>query len=539
MDRVPPELVPLLVVWASCLYMPFAVALYVYFKHHPSLRHRMPTGTAIAGMCATIFCLAQPLCVLYGASIDCRLALVVLQLSCATSAFVLVWTAFTVLVLYGITEIITSPTNVSLERAALWTSFRGMIIPTVQIPLGICASITWNLPQIILLTLHSKALEPLSYAECVQLPVYTTQSIVQFVQALALVLTFLYVAYQLRSTLDTFRLRRSFTRTSLYMLLLGFLALIDVLLETLVSLEAYHVPELLWALALQGVVTLNVLLPLIGAYRGRHQVQRIRGSVSLQANLDTYMQIDEYFESFLDFCVEVHDNIGVAVLQAWRACVAFHHDASPYSVIEFYQLFIATGGASSIHAVLDDEMRRMYAKRVQHLKKKTLLTPRTIKVVPLAFSGDIHFYQPLRHELVNKLVAHQLRGYENHELGKNWLAFHTRRRSIHSLEYVQRVATRSILDVDAGLSEKSLDRQLEPTPSMLLSSQVASSSNLETPSSFRRKNLLKVMSDASFHAKCGGRAFDDLMGHGNSKSVAALAPRAPDRAASAKLLPPR
>ncbi|KDO24472.1 hypothetical protein SPRG_10288 [Saprolegnia parasitica CBS 223.65] len=484
MNGVPPELVPLLAVWASCLYMPFAVALYVYFKRHPSLRHRMPTGTAIAGACATVFCLTQPLCVLYGAEMDCGLALVVLQVSCATSSFALVWTAFTVLVLYGITEIIASPTSVPLERAALWTSFRGMIIPTVQIPVGICASITWNLPQIILLTLHSDEIGSLTYAECVQLPLHTTQSVVQIVQALVLVLTFLYVAYQLRSTLDTFRLRRCFTRTSLYMLLLGVFAVIDVLIETVVSLAAYHITELLWTLALQGVVIFNILLPLIGAFRGRHQVQRIRGSVSPQVNLDTYLQIAECFDNFLDYCNEAQDSTGIAMLQAWQACVAFHHAASPYNVVEFYQLFVASGGAGSIHAVLDDEMRRMYAKRVQHLKKKTLLTPRAIKVVPLASSGDIHFYQPLRHELINKLVTCQLRGYEKHELGKDWLAFHTRRRSIHSLEYVQRVATRSILDTDTGNS-KSPSKQLQPTPSMLLSSLAASSNplpNLETQS---------------------------------------------------------
>ncbi|OQR82318.1 hypothetical protein ACHHYP_16217 [Achlya hypogyna] len=472
--------------------MPIAVAVYIRYRAHPSLRHRMPTGTAIAGACAAVFCLAQPLCVMYAADIRCGAALLVLQVSCNTSLFVLVWTALTVLVLYGITEIISQPNSVSPDRAALWNTFRGMIIPTVQIPAGICVGLTWNLPQLLMIVLNNDALH-LTYANCVQLPFHATIVIVQMCQTMALVAVFLFVAYQLQFTLDTFRLRRSFQRTSLYMLFCGVLGAVYAIVGAFMSsLSTYFFPELLWTLALQGVVLFNVFLPLLGAYHSRHQVHRLKGCVSLQVNLDSYLQSEEAFLSFLEFC-----GSDTAVLVAWKACVDYHDGRSSLSVFEFYQRYVAPTGAHSVHAALQEESRRAYAKRIQHLKKKTpvLLATHAVKVVPLADSADRHIYQPLRHELANVLTKTKLQAYEASEHGKEWLAYHTRRRSIHSLEYVQKVATRSVFDAETPPGSSDL---------IAATDSIAASTNTLQPSqqtdvgstSVRRKKLFKVMSEA-------------------------------------------
>jgi hypothetical protein len=69
--EIPGALQPLMILWVYYIYMPFAVLLYLYFRDLPTIKHRMPIGTASAGMFASIFCLVQPLCILYGDSIGC------------------------------------------------------------------------------------------------------------------------------------------------------------------------------------------------------------------------------------------------------------------------------------------------------------------------------------------------------------------------------------------------------------------------------------------------------------------------------------
>ncbi|OQS00930.1 hypothetical protein THRCLA_05812 [Thraustotheca clavata] len=467
--------IPLIVAWICYLYMPFAVTLYLFYKRLPSLKHRMPMGTAISGAFATIYCLAQPLCSVYGSSIQCGTAMVILMIAFNSSAFVLVWTAFTVLVLYGITEIIAQPNRVPHNRAALWNTFRGMIIPTIQIPVGVAAGIMWNLPQIIILLLNNNYLTNFSYSECTQLPFVQIQVIITVCQAGIIVALFSFVAFQLRFTLDTFQLRRSYELTSFFMICCGIcVGAYTITVNYVDSISSYYIPEILLTLSIQCIVFFNIVLPLIGAYHTRNNVHQHKGSASLQVNLDTYLQTEESYLSFFEYCGQ-----GNALLVAWKACVDFQRGQCNLSIMEFYQQYMAQNGPKSVYNYIDEDTRRTYTKRVYLVKKKSSSRLLKTKIAPIPENVDVHFFQPLRRELINVMIQTKLPGYEQDELGKDWLIYQSRRRSIHSLEYVQKVATRSVLDINA--SEDSLE-VIDPLESLILSSDAIQASTGFFPS---------------------------------------------------------
>jgi hypothetical protein len=58
------------------------------------------------------------------------------------------------------------------------------------------------------------------------------------------------------------------------------------------------------------------------------------------------------------------------------------------------------------------------------------------------------------------MVTKMLPTFQVHELARDWLAFHTRRRSIHSFEFVQRVASKSTV-----LSESQESANVQPPTS--------------------------------------------------------------------------
>ncbi|KAH9086388.1 hypothetical protein LEN26_020151 [Aphanomyces euteiches] len=436
------SVVPFMLLWASYIYMPIAVMIYLYFRDLPTIKHRMPTGTACAGILASIYCLVQPPCILYSEQVACGSVLLVLVTTGNTAVFVLVWTAFTVLVLYGITEIIARPTHVSHDRVAVWNYFRGMIIPGIQVPAGICVCVVWNLPHIILLVLNAPTISQLTYAQCSSLAFFDVITYIAIGQVTVVLAAFLFVAYQLRYTMDTFLVRSSYEYTSVYMLVCSCLCLTNwAVSHYTTALSQYHLSEMLTTQALQGIVFFNILLPLISAYKERHKIQDLTGSTSLQVNWDSYLQNSENYMSYMEFC---HGQ--TAILLAWKACADFREGESKLDAFELYQQHIAPDGTFSVYPLLPESIRRKYSKMIHRLKKNaSLVMINGSKVVPQVEEVDVEFFEPLRQELVRIMVTTDLAKYEQDELGKDWMVFHTRRRSIHSLEYVQKVATKSDL----------------------------------------------------------------------------------------------
>ncbi|ETV97085.1 hypothetical protein H310_09906 [Aphanomyces invadans] len=434
------EMLPLMLSWITYLYMPVAVVVYLCYRERPSIKHRLPIGTASAGLFASVYCLAQPLCTYFSESASCGSTLLVLTITCNTAVVVLVWTSFVVLVLYSITEIIAQPTNVSHDRVAMWNYFRGMIIPSIQVPVGICVCVVWNLPHILLLALNATNISHLSYAQCIKMDFFSLIMYISIGQAAVLVAAFLCTGYQLRHTTDTFRVRWSYEYTSLYMVLCSCMCLLYWLVSSYsTALTGFHVIEVMTTQGLQGIVFFNVLLPVISTYKDRHKVTDLTGSTSLQVNWDSYLQSNEAYLSYMEFC-----RGRTAVLLAWKAAVDFRNGDSKLNVFELYQEHISPDGAYSVYDDLPDLMRRKYTKKIHRLRKKASLVMTNVsKVVPVSDDVDVDFFEPLRRELVRIMVTTSLALYEKDELGKDWLSFHTRRRSIHSLEYVQKVASKA------------------------------------------------------------------------------------------------
>ncbi|KAF0688572.1 Aste57867_19817 [Aphanomyces stellatus] len=434
--------------WLSYLYMPVAVVFYLYHRNLPSIKHRMPVGTACAGTFASIYCLALPLCTLFGDGAACGSVLLVLAIAGNTAVISMVWTAFVVLVLYSITEIIAQPTNVPHDRVAVWNYFRGMLIPSIQIPAGVCVCVLWNLPHMLLLVLNAPSIALLSYTQCAMMDIFDLLTYISIGQCTVILGGFLSVAYQLRHTMDTFSVRWSYEYTSVYMLVCGSLSLLHRIISVYTSaISGYHLEELLTTQALQGIVFFNVLLPLLTAYRDRHKVQDLTGSTSLQVNWDSYLKGHEGYMSFMEFC-----RGDTAILLAWKACVDFQDGNGKLNAFELYQTHLATEGPYSVYTVLPDVIRRRYTKKVMRLKKKSsLVMNNASKVVPVMDDVDADFFEPLRRELVRIMVTTALTAYERDDLGKEWLAFHTRRRSIHSLEYVQKVASKADMTREANI----------------------------------------------------------------------------------------
>ncbi|RHZ20530.1 hypothetical protein DYB37_001543 [Aphanomyces astaci] len=402
--------VPLMLLWISYLYMPVAVAVYLYHRERPSIKHRLPIGTASAGLFASIYCLAQPLCAYFSESTSC-----------------------------GITEIIAQPTNVSHDRVAVWNYFRGMIIPSIQVPVGICVCVLWNFPHILLLALHATTISQLSYAECITMDFFNLIMCISIGQAAVLLVGCLFIGHQLRHTTDTYHVRWSYVYTSMYMVACSSLCLVYWLVSTYSSaLTGFHVIEVMTTQGLQGIVFFNILLPLVSAYKDRHKVKDLTGSTSLQVNWDSYLQSNEAYLSYMEFC---HGH--TAILLAWKASVDFRNGDGKLNVFEVYQMHIAPDGAFTVYDDLPDLLRRKYTKKIHRLRQKASLVMTNVsKVVPMPEIVDADFYEPLRRELVLIMVTSSLALYEKDELGKDWLSFHTRRRSIHSLEYVQKVASK-------------------------------------------------------------------------------------------------
>ncbi|KAF0758298.1 hypothetical protein AaE_003983 [Aphanomyces astaci] len=430
--------VPLMLLWISYLYMPVAVAVYLYHRERPSIKHRLPIGTASAGLFASIYCLAQPLCAYFSESTSCGSALLILTITSNTAVAVLVWTAFVVLVLYSITEIIAQPTNVSHDRVAVWNYFRGMIIPSIQVPVGICVCVLWNFPHILLLALHATTISQLSYAECITMDFFNLIMYISIGQAAVLLVGCLFIGHQLRHTTDTYHVRWSYVYTSMYMVMCSSLCLLYWLVSTYSSaLTGFHVIEVMTTQGLQGIVFFNILLPLVSAYKDRHKVKDLTGSTSLQVNWDSYLQSNEAYLSYMEFC---HGHTAILLAK--------------------YQMHIAPDGAFTVYDDLPDLLRRKYTKKIHRLRQKASLVMTNVsKVVPMPEIVDADFYEPLRRELVLIMVTSSLALYEKDELGKDWLSFHTRRRSIHSLEYVQKVASK--VDV---LRESVVVKQLKAEP---------------------------------------------------------------------------
>ncbi|OQR92164.1 hypothetical protein ACHHYP_04012 [Achlya hypogyna] len=407
------------------LYMPVVVILFYARRDMPSIRYRNPVQMTICGIMASLYCFIKLAFQLTDTALDCGTYLDMCNVLFHATTFSVFLAEVSVAATFYLTELLvlfhTSGHNPTADRRA--RRLHVFLQPrTTWVVWGV-GHVLWGLPSVVLLSAYAPTLADTTVATCPRDP-HTA------IQALGLVQLGLILAggglvtYFMSTLVDNFGLRSAYVHAHKVWVacFVGYSVLFALRDNSIVV--TYKLEPALSAVGVQSVVFIYIARPLLLSFSDKqhHRMQWLTGTEKL---LETFLLTPDGFASFAAFCRQecMYD-----VLIVWRATVKYEDDSNddndPQRIYRRYLRHDAPVPLRNLSSHLKDLYHGLFESNIKYH-------------VDIADQDlERQWFQPLREELLKRLVAEVLPHFQVDPLGVGWPAFLHREQTSQALDLV-------------------------------------------------------------------------------------------------------